>query len=143
MVHIETKSAAETDARKKYANANDSVAVASDELAAKVEDLLALRHKMDEDELLKSKKMAEIMNEMKEATVLKDKDGKVIVTWKKASVKAKINYKGLLKKLKAKESDIAAFTKFETGARAFEIIESQEERDKVIEEMKEREESGK
>ena len=143
MIHIETKSAAETEARKNYANANDSVAVASDELAAKVEDLLALRHKMDEDELLKSKKMAEIMNEMKEATVLKDKDGKVIVTWKKASVKAKINYKGLLKKLKAKESDIAAFTKFETGARAFEIIESQEERDKVIEEMKEREESGK
>ena len=143
MIHIETKSAAETEARKKYANANDSVAVASDELAAKVADLLALRHKMDEDELLKSKKMAEIMAEMKEATVLKDKDGKIIVTWKKASVKAKINYKGLLKKLKAKESDIAAFTKFETGARAFEIIESQEERDKVIAEMKEREESGK
>ena len=143
MVHIETKSAAETDARKKYANANDSVAVASDELAAKVADLLALRHKMDEDELLKSKKMAEIMEEMKEATVLKDKDGKIIVTWKKASVKAKINYKGLLKKLKAKESDIAAFTKFETGARTFEIIESQEERDKVIADMKEREESGK
>ena len=143
MIHIETKSAAETEARKKYANANDSVAVASDELAAKVADLLALRHKMDEDELLKSKKMAEIMEEMKEATVLKDKDGKVIVTWKKASVKAKINYKGLLKKLKAKESDIAAFTKFETGARTFEIIESQEERDKVIADMKEREESGK
>ena len=143
MIHIETKSAAETDARKKYANANDSVAVASDELAAKVADLLALRHKMDEDELLKSKKMAEIMAGMKESTVLKDKDGKIIVTWKKASVKAKINYKGLLKKLKAKESDIAAFTKFETGARTFEIIESQEERDKVIADMKEREESGK
>ena len=143
MIHIETKSAAETEARKKYANANDSVAVASDELAAKVADLLALRHKMDEDELLKSKKMAEIMAEMKESTVLKDKDGKIIVTWKKASIKAKINYKGLLKKLKAKESDIAAFTKFETGARTFEIIESQEERDKVIADMKEREESGK
>ena len=40
MIHIETKSAAETDARKKYANANDSVAVASDELAAKVAELL-------------------------------------------------------------------------------------------------------
>lgn len=143
MIHIETKSSAETEARRKYANAKESVAIASDELAAKVADLLALRHKMDEDELLKSKKMAEIMAEMKEATVLKDKDGKIIVTWKKASVKAKINYKGLLKKLKAKEADIAAFTKFETGARAFEIIESQEERDKVIAEMKEREESGK
>ena len=139
MVHIETKSAAETEARKKYSNANDSVVVASDELASKVADLLALRHKMDEDELLKSKKMAEIMEEMKDATVLKDKDGNVIVTWKKASVKAKINYKGLLKKLNAKESDIAAFTKFETGARTFEIIESQEEREKVVAEMKERE----
>ena len=74
---------------------------------------------------------------------LKDKDGNVIVTWKKASVKAKINYKGLLKKLNAKESDIAAFTKFETGARTFEIIESQEEREKVVAEMKEREEPGK
>ena len=143
MIHIETKSAAETEARKKYANANDSVAVASDELAAKVEDLLALRHKMDDDELLKSKKMAEIMEAMKESTVLKDKEGKVIVTWKKASIKSKINYKGLLKKLKVKKEDIAAFTKLETGARTFEIIESQEERDKVISEMKEREEAGK
>jgi arginyl-tRNA synthetase len=140
MIHIETKSAAEAAARKKYANANDSVAVASDELAAKVADLLAIRHKMDEDELLKSKKMAEIMEEMKEATVLKDKNGKVIVTWKKASVKAKVNYKGLLKKLKAKEADIVEFTKLEAGARTFEIIESQEERDKVIAEMKELEE---
>lgn len=143
MIHIETKSAAETDARKKYANANDSVVVANDELAAKVAELLALRHKMDEDELLKSKKMAEIMEEMKEATVLKDKDGKIIVTWKKASVKAKINYKGLLKKLKATDEDIAAFTKTEAGARTFEIIESQEERDKVIADMKERKESRK
>lgn len=142
MIHIETKSAAETEARKKYANANDSVAVASDELAEKVSELLALRHKIDEDELLKSKKMAEIMEEMKESTVLKDKEGKVIVTWKKASVKSKINYKGLLKKLKVKKEDIAEFTKLETGARTFEIIESQEERDKVISEMKEREEAG-
>ena len=143
MIHIETKSEAETEARKKYANANDSVVVASDELAEKVSELLALRHKIDEDELLKSKKMAEIMEAMKESTVLKDKEGKVIVTWKKASIKSKINYKELLKKLKVKKEDIAAFTKLETGARTFEIIESQEERDKVISEMKEREESGK
>ena len=143
MIHIETKSEAETEARKKYANANDSVVVASDELAEKVSELLALRHKIDEDELLKSKKMAEIMEAMKESTVLKDKEGKVIVTWKKASIKSKINYKGLLKKLKVNKEDIAAFTKLETGARTFEIIESQEERDKVISEMKEREEAGK
>ena len=143
MIHIETKSEAETEARKKYANANDSVVVASDELAEKVSELLALRHKIDEDELLKSKKMAEIMEAMKESTVLKDKEGKVIVTWKKASIKSKINYKGLLKKLKVNKEDIAAFTKLETGARTFEIIESQEERDKVISEMKEREEAVK
>lgn len=137
MTHIETKSSAETEARRKYANAKESVAIASDELAAKVAELLALRHKMDEDELRKSKMMGEIMEGIKEATVLKDKDGKIIVTWKKASVKAKVNYKGLLKKLKAKDSDIAAFTKFETGARTFEIIESQEEREKVLAEIAE------
>lgn len=143
MTHIETKSAAETEARRKYANADGSTAVAGDELAEKVADLLALRHKMDEDELRKSQMMGEIMEEMKEATVLKDKDGKIIVTWKKASVKRKCNYEGLLKKLKATAADIAAFTKLETGARTFEIIESQEERDKVIADIEEREEAGK
>lgn len=127
MIHIETKSAAENEARRKYANAKDGIVVASDELAKKVADLLALRHKMDEDELLKSKMMGEIMEGIKEATVLKDKSGKVIVTWKKAGVKTKVNYKGLLKKLKAKDADIAAFTKFETGARTFELVEDQAE----------------
>lgn len=127
MIHIDTKSIEEIEARKKYANAKDGIAIASDELAAKVAELLALRHKMDEDELRKSKMMAEIMDGIKEATILKDKSGKVIVTWKKASMKAKINYKGLLKKLKATDADIKAFSKIETGARTFELVEDQAE----------------
>jgi len=137
MKHINTKSQEETNARNKYANADDSIAIASEELAAKVAELLALRHKMDEDELRKSQMMGEIMECMKGSTVLKDKDGKIIVTWKKASVKTKINYNGLLKKLKVKKEDIAAFTKFETGARTFELIESPEEREKVLAEIAE------
>lgn len=127
MNHIDTKSKAETEARKKYAEAKDDTVVASDTLADKVSELLALRHKMDEDELRKSQLMGEIMDEMKTATVLKNKDGAVIVTWKAATMKTKINYTALLKHLKVKKEDIAEFSKQELGARTFELIEDQSE----------------
>ncbi len=135
MKHIETKSKAETEARTKYAKATDSITVASDDIAAKVSELLGLRKKMDEDELRKSQLMGEIMEAMKTATVLKHKNGNVIVTWKKASSKVKINYKGLLKHLKAKDSDIVAFTKLEAGARTFELIEDQAECAEMVKEI--------
>ena len=127
MKHIETKSKAETDARTKYAKATDGITVASDDIAAKVSELLGIRKKMDEDELRKSQLIGEIMEAMKTATVLKHKSGNGIVTWKKASLKVKIDYKGLLKHLKATDKDILAYTKQELGARTFEIIEDQAE----------------
>lgn len=57
MNHIVTKSEIEAKARVKYAEAKPSVMVADDALAKKVADLLALRKKMDQDELLKSQMM--------------------------------------------------------------------------------------
>ena len=135
MNHIETKSESETKAREKYAKATDGIVVASDEIAAKVSELLGLRKKMDEDELRKSQLMGEIMEAMKTATVLKHKNGNVIVTWKCASTKTKINYKGLLKHLKATDKDILAYSKQEMGARTFEIIEDQAECAKMLEEI--------
>lgn len=127
MKHINTKSEKETNARVKYANAKQGVMQADEKLAAKVAELLALRHKMDEDELRKSQLMGEIMDEMKTSTVLKDKDGKVIVTWKEANTKTSVNYAGLLKKYKVTNADIIAFTKTSMGARTFELIEDQSE----------------
>ena len=131
MNHINTKSAAETSARVKYANASPSVMIADDALAKKVADLLALRKKMDEDELRKSQMMGEIMEQMKKATVLKNKDGVVIVTWKEARSTSKVDYKGLCKLYKVSNEDMIAYTTTSTGARTFELIETKEEREKV------------
>lgn len=127
MTHINTKSEAETNARVKYAEAKPSVMVADDALAAKVAELLALRKKMDEDELRKSQLMGEIMEHMKTSTVLKNKDGVVIVTWKEASSKSKVDYKGLCKLYKVSAADYKAYTTTSVGARTFELIEDQKE----------------
>ena len=132
MNHIVTKSEIETKARVKYAEAKPSVMVADDALAKKVADLLALRKKMDRDELLKSQMMGEIMEHMKKATVLKNKDGVVIVTWREASMQSKTDWKGIVKKLKAGKETIAAFTKTTLGARTFELNETPEEQSEVI-----------
>lgn len=132
MKHIETKSNGENEARVKYAEAKEGTVVASDALAEKVAELLALRHKMDEDELRKSQLMGDIMEEMKTATVLKNKEGDVIVNWKVASMKSTVDYKGLLKKYKVTAEDLAAFTKKKMGARTFELIETPEERAEVV-----------
>lgn len=131
MNHIVTKSEIETNARVKYAEAKPSVMVADDALAKKVADLLALRKKMDQDELRKSQMMGEIMEKMKKATVLKNKDGVVIVTWKEASSTSKVDYKGLCKLYKVSNKDMMAYTTTSTGARTFELIETKEEREKV------------
>ena len=131
MNHIVTKSEIEAKARVKYAEAKPSVMVADDALAKKVADLLALRKKMDEDELRKSQMMGEIMEQMKKSTVLKNKDGVVIVTWKEASSTSKVDYKGLCKLYKVSPDDYKAYTTTSAGARTFELIETKEEREKV------------
>jgi len=131
MNHINTKSEIETKARVKYAEAKPSVMIADDDLANKVGALLALRKKMDEDELLKSRLMGEIMESMKTSTVLKNKDGAVIATWKEASSTSRVDYKGLCKLYKVSKEDMIAYTTTSTGARAFELVETKEEREKV------------
>lgn len=127
MKHIVTKSEIETKARADYAQAKPAVMTADKKLADKVAELLQLRKKMDEDELRKSRLMGEIMCAMKTATVLKNEDGAVIVTWKEANTKSSVNYAGILKKYKVKNEDIIAFTKTSMGARTFELIEDQSE----------------
>ena len=132
MNHIVTKSEIETKARVKYAEAKPSVMIADDALAKKVADLLALRKKMDEDELRKSQLMGEIMEQMKKSTVLKNKDGAVIVTWKEASSSSKVDYKGLCKLYKVSAEDYKKFTTTSVGARTFELIEDQKECEDVV-----------
>lgn len=127
MKHINTKSPKETKARTKYADAKPKAIQADDALADKVAELLALRKRMDQDELRKSELIGEIMDEMKTSTVLKNKDGKVIVTWKEAGTKSSVDYSGLLKKYKVTKEDINAFTRTSMGARTFELIEDQSE----------------
>lgn len=131
MKHINTKSEIETKARVKYAEAKPSVMVAGDDLANKVGYLLALRKKMDEDELLKSRLMGEIMEAMKTATVLKNGAGVVIVTWSEAKTNTKVDYKGLCKLYKVSADDYKKYTTTSAGARTFELIETKEEREKV------------
>lgn len=131
MKHINTKSEIETKARVKYAEAKPSVMVADDDLANKVGYLLALRKKMDEDELLKSRLMGEIMEQMKTSTVLKNKDGVVIVTWKEARYASKVDYKGLCKLYKVSADDYKKYTTTSAGSRTFELIETKEEREEV------------
>ena len=127
MKHIVTKSEIETKARADYAYAKPAVMTADKKLGDKVAELLALRHKMDEDELRKSQLMGEIMCAMKTATILKNEDGAVIVTWKEAVEKATVDYKGLCKKYKVSSKDYNAYTTTKLGARTFELIEEQSE----------------
>lgn len=127
MKHIVTKSEIETKARADYAHAKPAVMTADKKLADKVAELLQLRKKMDEDELRKSQLMGEIMCAMKTATVLKNEDGAVIVTWKEASEKATVDYKGLCKLYKVSADDYKVHTTTKLGARTFELIEEQSE----------------
>lgn len=127
MNHINTESEIEKKARVKYAEAKPSVMTADDALADKVAELLALRKKMDEDELRKSQLMGEIMEEMKTATVLRNKDGAVIVTWTEAGTKTKVDYKGLCKLYKVSAADYKVYTTTSVGARTFKLIEDQKE----------------
>ena len=120
MKHIVTKCAEETKARDKYKSVEAGDAVIADEkLEALVRELLAFRHKMDEDELRASQMKAVIMSAMKERDTLKSKSGVKLATWTISSRK-KTNYAAIFKKYNVKQSDIDANTKYETS-RVFEI----------------------
>lgn len=126
MKHIDTTSEEEKKARNDYKElkASEKPVVADEKLEATVRELLALRHKMDEDELQASKLKAIIMNAMKHSAELKSaKDGTLLVSWREGSTKSSVDYKGLLKKLKVKVSDedLKAFTTVKKASRTFNI----------------------
>ena len=122
MKHIVTKCAEEDKARNQYKNVKAESAVEADkELEAVVRELLALRHKMDDDELKASQMKAVIMEAMKEHELLKAKDGTVLAKWSLGSVKKQVNYEAILKKYKVTPQDLEANTKFGRASRTFEI----------------------
>lgn len=122
MKHIVTKCAEEDKARKQYKDVKAESAVEADkELETMVRELLALRHKMDDDELKASQMKAVIMEAMKEHELLKAKDGTVLAKWSLGSVKKQVNYDAIFKKYKVTPQDLEANTKFGRASRTFEI----------------------
>lgn len=124
MNHIDTKCEEEKKARKDFADVKpgDPV-VADDNLEATVRELLALRHKMDEDELQASRLKAVIMNAMGHADTLKNKKGAVLATWILGSENKNVNYAAIFKKYKVTAEDIEANTKYKRASRTFSIEE--------------------
>ena len=124
MEHIDTVCAEEKKARSAFSKVvEQKPVVATDEQRARVVELLALRHKMDEDELRASVMKAEIMNIMKTADKLVDKDGTVLATWVAGDQKRSVDYAGLLKELKVAKEVVEKFTKIKTSSRKFSLEE--------------------
>jgi len=122
MTHIETTCEEEKKARKDFKEVKPGdPKVADEKLEATVRELLALRRKMDEDELKASKLKAVIMNAMQNTDTLKSKSGVVLVSWTQGNAKNNVDYKGLLKKYKVTDEDIAAFTTVKVGSRVFSV----------------------
>ena len=123
MKHIDTTSEEERKARKEYANPkpDEKPVVATDELRTKILELLALRHKMDEDALKASAMKAYIMNAMKFADAIVDKDGTALVSWVEGPTKKTVDYAGLFKKYGVTDEDVASYTKTKIGTRTFSI----------------------
>lgn len=123
MKHINTKCAEEAKARKDYAVEKPGTVVADEKLEAAVRELLALRHKIDEDELSASRLKAVIMNAMKHSCTLKSKSGALLATWTAGAPKKDIDYASILKKYNVTQADIDANTRFKPGSRVFSIEE--------------------
>ena len=124
MNHIDTKCAEEKKAREEFAEvAAGEQSVASEEVEKAVRDLLALRHKMDEDELASSRLKAVIMNAMKNSERLVRADGTLLATWLAGARKKVIDYKAIMEKYLVKNEDIEANTTYKSGSRIFSIEE--------------------
>ena len=122
MKHIVTKCAEENAARKAFKDVKPEAVVEADEkLEATVRELLALRHKMDEDELKASQMKAVIMNAMKDGETLKSKKGVVLATWVQGAEKKKVDYAAIFKLWKVPAGVVEAHTKYERASRTFEI----------------------
>ena len=123
MKHIETTCEEEKKARREFAHpkADAKPVVATDEQKAKILELLALRHKMDQDALRASAMKAEIMNMMGFSDSMVDNDGTKLVSWVEGSTKKSVDYAGLFKKYGVKDEDVAAYTKTKVGTRTFSI----------------------
>ena len=124
MEHIDTVCAEEKKARKDFKEVKPGApAVADEKLEARVRELLALRHKMDEDALAASRMKAEIMNAMKNSDTLVGKSGVVLARWTAGSTKKTIDYAALMKLYKVAQADIDANTSTKTASRTFSIEE--------------------
>lgn len=124
MEHIDTKSEEEKKARNDYQVAvKGDVAIADDKVEATVRELLDLRHKMDEDALKASKLKAVIMNAMKSAEQLKNKEGLLLATWASGRISKTVDYKKIFVKYGVSDEDIKANTKESRSSRNFSIEE--------------------
>jgi len=123
MKHIDTTCEEETKARADYKDVEPGEVVADEKLEATVRELLALRHKMDDDALAASRMKAVIMNAMKKKDTLKSKSGVVLATWVLGSESKTVDYKAVFKKYKVKQEDIDANTKIKRASRTFSIEE--------------------
>lgn len=123
MKHIDTTCKEETKARANYKDVEPGEVVADEKLEAAVRELLALRHKMDEDALAASRLKAIIMDAMKKKDTLKSKSGVVLATWVLGNESKSIDYQAIFKKYQVKQEDIDANTKFKRASRTFSIEE--------------------
>ena len=121
MTHIKTTCPEETKAKDEFKQVGAKPVIADESLEATVRELLALYRKMDEDALKASQLKAVIMNAMKDSDTLKTKSGLVLVSWTSGNTKSSVDYKGLLKKYKVTDEDIAAFTTTKVGSRVFSV----------------------
>ena len=123
MEHIKTTCDEETKARADYKEVEPGEVVADEQIEGTVRELLALRHKMDEDALAASRMKAIIMNAMKNKDTLKSKSGVVLATWTLGSESKSVDYKAIFKKYKVTKEDIEANTKLKRASRTFSIEE--------------------
>lgn len=124
MEHIDTVCEEEKKARKEYAEVKAGDPVVADEgLEATVRELLALRHKMDEDALQASRLKAVIMNAMKNSDILVGNGGTVLARWVAGSVKKSVDYATIFKLYKVAQEDIDANTNVKRASRTFSVEE--------------------
>lgn len=125
MKHINTVCEEEKKARKAYAEVKtDEPAKASAEIEEKVRELLALRHKMDEDALAASRLKAVIMGAMKGSSCLQGESGATLATWVKGAESKTVDYEKLLKANNISQEEVAKYTTFKTGSRVFSVEEA-------------------
>lgn len=124
MKHIKTKCNEEIGAISKYATVTQNgVAIADSDITKVVDDLFKLLKDIDEMQLKASVLRAKIMQAMKNAEILKDENGRVLVTWYKGGDRQNVDYDGLIAKYNISKEDLDKFTTIVSGGRKFSLQE--------------------